>query len=221
MTPIYFAAEVVKANNGGVNLASIGLVSEAGAKFYAEFNDFTDGELIVGKRLNESILNRLIWNDEKEYEVIHEFMREDNIWRQRSRKHCNIEVKNNADVIKCRLIYWLKNEYENADCKTLQFYADNYTYTFAPFIDFLRWDTSGVIPDIISIHPVDLSTFLQIHDIAEPDIDRDKLLDVSQFSNIRDHLFDSMVDHRCNALWKALVTGHLFHETYHQIDNKT
>jgi hypothetical protein len=159
-------------------LISIGIVSEDGKTFYAEFTDYDKSQ--VNNWLNENVIQKLKYND-------NEFPCND-ITLNRDYEH--LEIKSPSDVIKKYLRLWL-SQFEN-----VEMWSDCLAYDWVLFNDI--FGTAFDIPKNVYYIPFDICTLFKIKDI-DPDITREEFAK----EILTKECFQAGQKH--NALWDATV----------------
>lgn len=205
---IYYDAEFTGLHQN-TSPISIGLVSESGATFYAEFNDYDKDQ--VTPWIKENVINRLIYtglDEHYERKDIYDSDHTDN-------PCCHIHMKGDKSAVSVELLGWLLNESHNSDRTKIQIYCDCYAYDWVIFNNLVCPDGDALqIPNYIDYIPMDLSTVLQTRGI-DPDISREEyvgndvinmLTQTSPFS-----LWGSDMKHNC--LWDAFICRECFNTT--------
>lgn len=129
-------------------LISIGLVTEDGQEFYAEFDDFDRRQ--VDQWIQENVIDRLWLPDDFVLEVT------ENLWR----------IKGPRAKVQQYLFRWLRQR-EAA----IEMWSDCLAYDWVLFCDLFGGALS--IPDCVYYIPFDLCTLLKIKGI-DPDINREE-----------------------------------------------
>lgn len=149
-------------------IISIGIVSEDGRTFYAEFNDYDESQ--VTDQIKEHIIKKLQFEQPKEYAP--------GMWEQehyiKSRfdektpltQKFNIEMRGSKEDIKQELTDWL-NQFD--EC--IEIWGDSLTYDWVLFTDI--FGTAFDIPECVYYIPFNISTILNMKGI-DPDINREK-----------------------------------------------
>ena len=101
----------------GTTLISLGIISETGDRFYAEFTDFD--ESLCDNFIKENVLPYL-WLLPNDKRTAFQFDKENKIWYH----------KGNSEQIKDALIIWIDYEFEQINEKTIQFVSDVCHYDF-------------------------------------------------------------------------------------------
>lgn len=206
---IYYDAEFTELT-ADAQLISIGLYSESGAYFYAEFElDTSTVETLISDdfMMNNVISNLLFWNSKATmWSSVSPSDSDDNPTPY------NILMKGTADDIKDNLIQWLENERIISE-KIIEFYTDCYAYDWVLLNQLICKDGNALnIPGYISYIPIDLSTALRIYGI-DPDITREEYIsftDKEDILNMIDLPIGDNKPFKHNALWDALVTYKCF-----------
>ena len=160
-------------------LISIGLVSEDGHSFYAEFTDYDK------KQVNSWIKTHVISNLE---------------FKRKPRSYFEIinnlqwQVKGDRGWVKNHLTIFL-NQFES-----VEMWSDNLAYDWVLFCQL--FDHAFNIPKQVYYIPFDLSTMLELKGI-DPDINRADFVkqELKGFNNQKKHnaLWDAMVIEKCFA----------------------
>ncbi|MDK2932399.1 MAG: hypothetical protein PWP27_209 [Clostridiales bacterium] len=136
------------------SLISIGLISENGKTFYAEFNDFDVEQ--VDEWIQKNIINNLKW---AEYDGVATTRK---LYDDLS---FDTELKNNKLEIKKELKEWL-NQFEN-----VEIWSDCLAYDWILFCDIFGHAFN--IPKNVYYIPFDICTLFKIKGI-DPDINREE-----------------------------------------------
>lgn len=183
---------------------SIGLVSESGAYFYAEFTDYDQSQ--INDWLDENVIQKLMLTDKEEgYRTAASF---NNKSLTRISRPANFTVKGNKEMIKSELMGWLANESACAEGVQLQFFVDCYAYDWVIMNDLLGLNGSALeIPAYVNYIPIDLSTALYMHGI-DPDISREEFagdFEVNRIKNLLPFSTWNAEDIKHNCLWDAHI----------------
>ena len=140
-------------------LISIGIISDSGDTFYAEFNDY-DEDLANDDFIQEAIIPNLRHTDVGEF-----FDREAN----------NIDMKASRDVVSSKRCKWLDTVSNHG---TIEFISDVSHYDFVLLIDLLaNGGTAFDMPEKVSpvCHDInqDIAKYLKITDTEAFDISRE------------------------------------------------
>ena len=159
-------------------LISIGLISECGKTFYAEFNDYSKEQ--TDDWLQKNVIDKLYLNIQEGGAEYSSGGRED------------IKVYGNTDIVKTRLEEWL------SQFGDVEMWSDLYAYDWMLFNQI--WGHAFNIPKNVYYIPLDLSTLLYAKGI-DPDINREKFAfgEVYQEMIDRKHtaLWDAKVIKEC------------------------
>ena len=204
MKRIYYDAEFTGLHIN-TTLISIGMVSDSGSFFYAEFNDYDKSQ--INDWLQKHIIDNLIFSNEdfkiSPLDDYYTFYDKNDIY------HWNIMMKASSTEIKERLLNWLKNE---AGDDKIQFYTDCYAYDWV-LLNHLICGNALDFPEYLYYIPVDLSTRLQFKG-EDPDINRERFLgDVVCHYIMNKYPFDKLFnknDIKHNSLWDAYVCRYCF-----------
>lgn len=154
------------------SLISIGIISENGDEFYAEFNDYDKSK--IDKWLKNNIIDKLLFNNKDEYSKI------------TTKK---TYIKNNKKEVTKKLIKWL----ENFDDE-IEIWSDTLAYDWVLFCDL--FDGALNLPKYIYYIPFDIVTLLKVKDI-DPDITREdyvkEYLNDDDLKNKHNSLFDAKI----------------------------
>lgn len=190
---IYYDAEFTGLRHD-TSLISIGLVSESGNWFYAEFTDYDKTQ--VDDWLQEHVINNLCLKT-----VGANFIP---IPKEFPRPYC-ITILDTTENIKNQLIHWLYTESTFMD-KQIQIYCDCYAYDWMLFNKLLCDDGLALnLPEYIYYIPMDLSTALQFNGI-DPDITREEYIGKYVVEQLqRSGVFNMSDNCKHNSLWDAAV----------------
>lgn len=203
---IYYDAEFTGLHRD-TTLISIGMVSESGSHFYAEFDDFDKDQ--VDDWLQEHVINNLMFNDKSFYlsPLNGRYLSSvDNAM------HFDIEVKADSAEVKERLLSWLSNESKAAGNLKIQFYTDCYAYDWV-LLNHLICDEGKALnlPEFLYYIPMDLSTVLQMRGV-DPDINREEFIGENIVNLIKTSfpIKNANEDIKHNSLWDAYVCASSF-----------
>lgn len=176
------------------DLISIGIISEIGNTFYAEFTDYN--KQMITPWIQENVINKLIFNDKKYYYV--------DGYDDINDPRLNIRCKGTKNEIKDLLMLWIR-----CNCSidnTIQFISDVCHYDFVLLIDLLfgnALNTKNVSPVCHDINN-DISRYYNISEAEAFDVNRESIVN-NQIVDIDKH----------NALFDAKVIK-LIYEKIHQ-----
>ncbi len=175
---------------------SIGLVSEDGRAFYAEFNDYDD--TYVNNWTKDNIINNLILQAPNVREQEH-YIKScvDNKVSLVDKFH--IEMRGCRSTIRLELLSWLR-QFNS----TVEIWGDYLPYYWMLFCSLLD-DFS--LPEYVDHVPFDICTLFKFN-CLDPNIDRESYgynIDMNQSMKF-------IKPQRYNALWKAYVTRACFNK---------
>ena len=170
MSRIYYDAEMTGLHRN-TTLISLGMVSESGKYFYAEFTDYDSSQVNLWIRNN--VLDNLIFDSPK-FDIINA-----------TSKGWNVEICGTKEEIKKELLEWLDSELISTDNRTeleiengatsfIEIFTDCYAYDWMLLVDLLAGDAMSM-PEYISYIPIDLSTLLWVLE-EDPDITREEFI---------------------------------------------
>jgi len=169
---IYYDAEFTGLHRN-TTLVSIGLVTDHGSRFYAEFTDYDRSQ--VNDWIQENVIDKLEMSDD----CIESIPFTDQYYHGIR----NVRMRGETSVVREELCKWLKCEANRSDTKQVQFYTDCYAYDWMLLVDLITDGKSALdMPGCIYYIPIDLSTVLwsmmEDEDVsritfAEIDINRD------------------------------------------------
>lgn len=197
---VYYDAEFTELSQHA-KLISIGIKSETGSYFYAEFN-YDEDQISYNDWIKENVIDHLVFNNHIE--------KYNKIINPNNNLLYSIEIKMDPDTISNRLHEWLYNESKVFGCK-IEFYTDCYAYDWMLLNSLICENGNALhIPDFISYIPIDLSTTLKL--IGEdPDITREDYISAKAINEIADsEPFSNYeilpgIHLKHNALWDAMV----------------
>lgn len=153
-------------------LISIGLVSEDGRKFYAEYNDYDESQ--IDDWIKEHVIDNLKYNNS-----VYEYNKYDNV---------NVTMKSNSSVIKKKLIEWL------SQFKEVEIFSDCLAYDWVLFCNI--FGTAFDIPKNIYYIPFDICTIFKVYGI-DPDINREEFANIEIPVEKHNSLYDALVIKAC------------------------
>lgn len=208
---VYYDAEFTGLHRN-TSLISIGLISESGSKFYAEFIDYDQKQ--VDNWLQQHIIDNLLFNN-IDTKFINTINSEQN----------SVYIKGNVYEVEDILERWFKHELEltkgtENECNQIQIYCDCYAYDWMLFNDLMCKDGLALnLPDYLYYIPVDLSTYLQMRNI-DPDINREELICKLMHPdfNLEEYILnqepftntENKKAAKHNSLWDAIVCKLIF-----------
>lgn len=199
---VYYDAEFTGLHKNTTPI-SIGIVSESGAYFYAEFTDYDPSQ--VTDWLNENVIQKLKLADKEPGYACTTDAYDKHVPSIDS--PVNMIVKGDTEHVKSHLLGWLANESHFAGGAQIQFFTDCYAYDWVILNDLIGLNGSALeIPGYVNYIPIDLSTVLYIGNF-DPDISREEYigdLDVQRIKNLKPFCeWDGDPKHNC--LWDAYV----------------
>lgn len=209
---IYYDAEFTGLTQD-TSLISIGLKSESGSYFYAEFTDYNKENL--SSWIIENVIGNLIMKEGKEViKILNLDGSEVDIVKRAEASPFSLMIKGTKQFVAERLIDWMKNESDIAS-KKIQIYCDCYAYDWVLFNTIASKEGNALnIPDFIDYIPIDLSTALKLNNI-DPDINREQYIGTEAVENISNDIPFSnwksqtnIIKH--NSLWDAYVCQECF-----------
>ena len=184
-------------------LISIGLVSERGDTFYAEFNDYDESQ--CDDWVKDNVIANLILNS-----LPNKRSRYFN-WTPNGKE---VNIKGSKSDIAKYLADWFQNiqggplswiEYGDAKPKeikhpTIEIWSDCLAYDWVLFNDL--WGSAFDIPSCVYYIPFDICTALRLHNM-DPDGCREELADLDSSEEIIKHnaLFDAKIIKQIHDKW--------------------
>lgn len=152
-------------------LISIGLVTEEGRTFYAEFTDYDKSQ--VDDWIQENVIDNLKYNDSKE--ILY-------------RSHSSWSMKSHTKFIAKKLKEWLK---ESGD---VEMWSDCLSYDWVLFNDL--FGSAFDIPKNVYYIPFDICTLFKLKGV-DPDISREKFIKDKIKGIKHTSLYDALVIKEC------------------------
>jgi hypothetical protein len=178
-TKIFFDTEFTGLHQN-TTLISIGLISECGKTFYAEFNDYDFKQ--VDDWLRDNVIKHLKYNG---------------IFQKLETTKGNISYKSTTENIKEKLTIWLEQ------FEAVEMWSDCLAYDWVLFNQIFGHAFN--IPKNVYYIPFDLCTLLKIKGI-DPDISREELACVENMEMPNGKFPEKIEDiPKHNALWDAIV----------------
>lgn len=206
---IYYDAEFTGLHRN-TTLISIGMVTERGAYFYAEFTDYDKNQ--VNDWLQENVIDRL---------VLEETPKVMNVLNKISGSKSKL-VRGKRDLIGHELMIWLEDQagINNPDEENdiIHFYTDYYAYDWVLLNDLICKDGQALnLPGFINYIPIDLSTALAM-DGYDPDITREEFVYPDDLRMLRSLSQFEKWGENCkhNSLWDAYVCMKCFYRLSHK-----
>jgi DNA polymerase III epsilon subunit-like protein len=187
MTKIFFDCEFTGLHQN-TTLISIGLVSECGKSFYAEFNDFN--KVQCDTWIKENVISKLSMysGHNKGYEVDSEMPK-------------IVKICGDTEAIKRFLETWL------SQFESIEMWSDCLSYDWVLFCQI--WGHAFNIPKNIYYIPFDICTLFKMQGI-DPDISREGFVGYSkvrdlQLVEIRTNIVKDYGEQKHNALFDAKI----------------
>lgn len=177
-TKLFFDTEFTGLQQN-TTLISIGIVSDCGKTFYAEFNDYDY------KQIDEWLQKNVIENLKQCNYIPLESIKE------------NVELSGYTNYIQSALYIWLN---ENFKDQKIEMWSDCLAYDWVLFNNLMAYYVNGYpqLPANINYIPFDICTLFKIKGI-DPDVNREEFVkDIIRELNV-----DKIEKH--NALWDAKV----------------
>ena len=177
-------------------LISLGITSEFGDSFYAEFTDYDRESIENDKWIQYNVINNLVFGatlntiGTQEVSIVDVFSDFSHSIKRNRRK---TEVKGTKEEIVPFLIEWLQSIRED-DCRQIEFWSDCLAWDWVLFVDL--FGTSFDLPDYIYPYPMDICTLFRYKGI-DPDISREEFSGYDKKDNKHNALFDSEVIKAC------------------------
>ena len=211
---VFYDAEFTSLTPCG-RLISIGIVSESGSWFYAEFNDYDEHAL--SEWVFDNVWSNLLYNDRETYRVRTNVdgMYDDNQVLANGVVY-SINMKGSSEQIKKDLLKWLKNEFNahhiiDPTINQICFCVDAGHYDWVLLTSLLSDDGDGLsLPRIISYAPLDICSIMHFMGDFPLDMSREKLAGDSYTSKLKTvppfnsrRFAKTTLKH--NSLWDAVV----------------
>lgn len=152
------------------SLISIGLVSECGKIFYAEFTDYDQTQ--VDKWIKENVVDNLILNNSNTDDI----------------KAEEVKIKGTKEYIRQALTQWFSL------FDKVEMWGDCLSYDWVLFCQI--WGNAFNIPKNIYYIPFDISTLFKVKGI-DPDISRELFSDLKSENIKHNALWDAFVISEC------------------------
>lgn len=151
---------------------SIGIVTDSGYKFYAEFNDYDKSQ--CDDWINENVINKLEFNQYFHY-------------LENDEENKSVKLKNNKEKISESLNIWLKQ------FKNIEFWGDSISYDWLLFIDVLGLGNKmRKLPNnFYSNNAFDIATILHVN-YDKTKTNRHELLGIEKI-NQHNSLYDAEI----------------------------
>jgi len=169
-------------------LISIGMISEDGRKFYAEFNDYDKTQ--VDSWLQENVIDNLLFKappkDQQEYYMASRT--EDNIIGNYLYEYYNLDMRGSTEEIKVELEKWL------SQFDSVEMWSDCLAYDWVLFCQIFGHAFN--IPKNVYYIPFDICTMMKLKGI-DPDISREEFVENSVSGVRHNSLYDAKVIKAC------------------------
>jgi hypothetical protein len=192
---IYYDAEFTGLHRN-TTLISIGMYSQTGAYFYAEFTDYDTDQ--VSSWIQEHVIDNLMLKDEAPGHI------EQGTGNVSDSYYAL--VKGTKSFVKEELCKWLESESKATGMK-VQFYTDCYAYDWMLLNDLIcDGGDALMLPEYVDYIPIDLSTMLMVKGI-DPDITREEFAPSAaiQAALKLDPIASLGEGAKHNSLWDAAV----------------
>jgi hypothetical protein len=175
-TKIFFDCEFTGLHQN-TTLISIGLVSECGRKFYAEFSDYDKSQ--VDDWIQKNVINKLLYScPESAYMIMDELSG-------------NPHVIGDKNIIKTELARWLEQ------FESIEIWSDCLAYDWVLFCQIFGGALS--IPKNVYYIPFDICTFFKAKGI-DPDISREEFVGEDHSMQKHNALYDAQIIQRCHKI---------------------
>lgn len=190
MTKIFFDTEFTGLHQK-TTLISIGLISECGKTFYAEFNDFDKSQ--VDEWLQTNVINNLLMSEpsigENEYYVASRF--NDNPIGFDLYDSYSLQMRGDSAQIKESLSLWL-NQFDS-----IEMWSDCLSFDWVLFCQIFGHAFN--IPKNVFYIPFDICTLFKQKGI-DPDISREEFTGMKDGQQKHNALWDAKVIRKCHEL---------------------
>lgn len=169
-------------------LISLGIISECGKTFYAEFTDYDKSQL--NDWLDENIIPNTWVSKHNPITSMGSVYSDDLRW-------ADVHVFGSTDYVKLFLEEWL------AQFEEVVIWSDCLSYDWVLFCNI--WGHAFSIPENIFYIPMDICTVFEIKGI-DPDISREEYCEIETFKEEKTkELHDDFKSVKHNALWDAFI----------------
>ena len=201
MLKVFFDTEFTGLHQN-TTLISIGLVSERGDTFYAEFSDYDKAQ--CDEWINTNVISKLKFSVPKYGED--EFF----IWTGGEDAVKKVELRGNTQQIAQYLYDWFQDilggplswvDYGEGICPpeitdpSIELWSDCLAYDFVLFNQL--WEHAFNIPKCIYYIPFDICTLFKVVNV-DPDIDREAFVGCSSKNNKHNALWDAKIIKKCH-----------------------
>ena len=175
-------------------LISIGIISEFGDTFYAEFSDYDKNQ--VDNWIQENVINNLCligkYNDPTWFHLDN---LDDNI---------HMSVSGNIKYIKMMLDEWFDVVLDNNEENNIEIWSDCLSYDWVLFNQL--YGNALNLPDFIYYIPFDICTFMKLTGV-DPDISREEFIGNSVEGDKHNSLYDAKVIKACYDKLIRIIRG--------------
>ena len=169
-TKIFFDTEFTGLHQK-TTLISIGLISECGKTFYAEFNDYDGSQ--IDEWLRTNVIDNLQYNG---------------IYQKLDKTKESVSYKSTTENIKVMLTEWFEQ------FKEVEIWSDCLSYDWVLFNQIFGHALN--IPKNVYYIPFDICTLFQVKGI-DPDISREQFSEMTEASQKHNALWDAKVIREC------------------------
>lgn len=164
---LYFDTEFTGLHSE-TTLISLGIVSETGAWFYAEFIDYDKEQ--IDEWIEKHVIDNLLFTDDAKFIEIND-LEKDTI-----PINSTVQMKGSIAEIANILNKWIYSQLRITSADKVQFYSDCYAYDWMLMNKLLCKDGLAInLPDEIYYIPIDLSTLLQYSKYQDADYSREEI----------------------------------------------
>lgn len=170
-------------------LISLGIVSEFGDTFYAEFTDYNKKD--VDSWIQENVINKLQFNDSLS----------ETIMNLSIIKTIDFEIKGTKEQITDKLKQWLNMICERYDYTKVEFWSDCLAWDWVLFVDL--FGSSFDLPSCVYPYPMDIVTMFRERNI-DPDVNREAFVYFCEKDDKHNALYDAKIIRDCYDLLKCI-----------------
>lgn len=187
MTKLFLDSEFTGLHQN-TSLISLGIKSECGKKFYAEFNDYDKNQ--IDDWLQENVINNLLMSEPKagEQEYLVASRSKDNPIGNDLYLGYSIQLRGCREAVREQLTLWLQQ------FKKVEFWSDCLSYDWVLFNQIFGHAFN--IPKNVDYIPFDICTMFKLKNI-DPDINREEFINNSVSGNKHNALYDAEVIEAC------------------------
>lgn len=170
-------------------LISLGIVSEFGDTFYAEFTDYNKEDVNVW--IQENVINKLQFNDSLS----------DVITNMSVMKTIDFEIKGTKKQIVDKLKQWLDMIYQRYNYTRVEFWSDCLAWDWVLFVDL--FGSSFDLPGCVYPYPMDIVTMFRERNI-DPDVNREDFVYFCEKDDKHNALYDAKIIRDCYELLRSM-----------------